>query len=80
MASTGLNELIATSCGTIPLVIYISMFFFLVHDCFNFIGNALSHRSLELNHQNNFDGLVQERRISIANALELRLSCTNPSI
>ena len=27
-----------------------------------------------------FDGLVQERPNSIANALELRLSCTNPSI
>ena len=26
------------------------------------------------------NGLVQERRNSIANALELRLSCTNPSI
>ena len=26
------------------------------------------------------DGLVQERRNSIANALELRLSCINPSI
>ena len=26
------------------------------------------------------DELVQERRNSIANALELRLSCTNPSI
>ena len=26
------------------------------------------------------DGLVQERRNSIANALELRLSCTNTSI
>ena len=26
------------------------------------------------------DGLVQERRHSIANALEWRLSCTNPSI
>ena len=25
------------------------------------------------------DGLMQERRYSIANALELRLSCTNPS-
>ena len=31
-----------------------------------------------LNHCTN--GLVQERRNSIANALELRLSCTNPSI
>ena len=28
----------------------------------------------------NMDGLVQERRNSIANALELHLSCTNPSI
>ena len=28
----------------------------------------------------NIDGLVQERRNSIANALELRLSCTYPSI
>ena len=27
----------------------------------------------------NFDGLVQERRNSIANALELHLSCTKPS-
>ena len=26
------------------------------------------------------DGLVQERRNSIANALQLRLSCSNPSI
>ena len=26
------------------------------------------------------DGLMQERRNSIANTLELRLSCTNPSI
>ena len=30
--------------------------------------------------QPNMDGLVQERRNSIANTLELRLSCTNPSI
>ena len=26
------------------------------------------------------DGLVQERRNCIANAMELRLSCTNPSV
>ena len=26
------------------------------------------------------DGLMQERRNSIANTLELRLSCTNPSL
>ena len=30
--------------------------------------------------RDNIDRLVQERRNSIANALELRLSCTNPSI
>ena len=29
--------------------------------------------------ESKFDGLVQERRNSIANALELRLSCNNPS-
>ena len=31
-------------------------------------------------HRNHIDGLVQDRRNSIANALELRLSCSNPSI
>ena len=30
--------------------------------------------------QRNINGLVQERRNSMANALDLRLSCTNPSI
>ena len=30
--------------------------------------------------EEDIDGLVQERRNSIANALELRLSCTNPWI
>ena len=30
--------------------------------------------------QEYMDRLVQEKRNSIANALELRLSCTNPSI
>ena len=29
--------------------------------------------------ENQIDGLMQERRNSIANALELRLSCINPS-
>ena len=38
-----------------------------------------------LNFKNNppyphIDGLVQERRNSIANALELRLSCNKPSV
>ena len=31
-------------------------------------------------HNHHIDGLVQERRNSIANALELHFSCTNPSI
>ena len=31
-------------------------------------------------HDAHIDGLVQERHNSIANALELRLSCTNRSI
>ena len=31
-------------------------------------------------YNSHFDGLVQERHNSIANTLELRLSCTNPSI
>ena len=31
-------------------------------------------------HRGNIDGLMQERRNSIANALELRPSCTNPSL
>ena len=34
----------------------------------------------QLNNQEHINGLVQERRNSIANAMELRLSCTNPSI
>ena len=41
-----------------------------------------SHRlfcSLNWKDQDQFDGLVQERRNSIANALELCLSCANPS-
>ena len=33
-----------------------------------------------VSHVDIIDGLMQERRNSIANALELRLSCTNPSI
>ena len=33
-----------------------------------------------MNWQHNIDGLVQERHNSIANALELRLSCTNLSM
>ena len=40
-----------------------------------------SHRHQPLQQQQDcINGLVYERRNSIANALELRLSCTNPSI
>ena len=35
---------------------------------------------LALPHDDDIDGLVQERGNSIANALELRLSCANPSV
>ena len=38
---------------------------------------ASGYRNRRLEHQY-IDGLVKERRNSIANALELRLSCTNP--
>ena len=45
-------------------------------------GDLISHdsyvTSLYCTHY--IDGLVQERRNSIALAMELRLSCTNPSI
>ena len=34
----------------------------------------------EITHIHNIDGLIQERRNSIANALELCFSGTNPSI
>ena len=44
-----------------------SNFIYIVQDYFIGTGAILQ-----------FDGLVQERRNSIANALELRLSCTNP--
>ena len=39
-----------------------------------------THEILSHTNKVDFDGLVQERRNSIANALELRLSCTNSSI
>ena len=42
--------------------------------------NDRKWKSIWMFSQDNFDGLVQERSNSIANALELSLSCTNPSI
>ena len=38
----------------------------------------LEYRCFSTRTEAYIDGLVQERRNSIANALELRLSCTNP--
>ena len=49
----------------------------------NFTGSFICgavHRGRVQYIQYGIDGLVQERRNSIANALELRHSCTNPSI
>ena len=45
--------------------------------CFNV--KMLSCLHSNSHYKNKIDGLVQERCNSIANALELRLSCTNPS-
>ena len=38
------------------------------------------HPDIDKHHTLHIDALVQERRNSIANALELRLSCAKPSI
>ena len=46
--------------------------------CYPFINLLKTHCCVRS--QQYIDGLVQERRNSIANALELRFSCTNPSI
>ena len=44
-------------------------------------SNAISHwLGANLESVVHIDGLLQERRNSIANALELRLSCINPAI
>ena len=43
----------------------------------SFMSWLLSHRPRSISHM---DGLAHERRNSIANALELRFSCTNSSI
>ena len=41
---------------------------------------SICRHSADTTNHEYIDGLVQERRNSIANALELRLSCTNPLI
>ena len=49
----------------------------------NIIAYVEDYLMKVLNWQNvwqHIDGLVQERRNSSASAMELRLSCTNPSI
>ena len=40
-------------------------------------NNVCYNDQFSLKYSQQIDGLVQERRNSIANALELRLSCTN---
>ena len=55
-----------------PLQIFHQQPYLLLSQCaLNFISGSTIYY---------FNGLVQERGNSIANALELRLSCTNPSI
>ena len=44
-----------------------------------FIIKMISCPYCNSHHKDKIDGFVKERRNSIANALELRLSCTNPS-
>ena len=56
-----------------------------VLDFFYFVRySEKTHSDRDAQHQitikSQFDGLVQERRNSIANALDLLLICTNPSI
>ena len=51
--------------------------------CLDYDGNLYDACSIALtaalkNGKSQIDGFVQERRNSIANAMELRLSCTNP--
>ena len=47
----------------------------------NYYSHVMKYHNYTLyTHILHIDGLVQERRSSIANALQLRLSCTNPSI
>ena len=48
--------------------------------CFHSLVHSLTYPPNHLDLHRHIDGLVQERRNSIAYALELRLSCTNPSI
>ena len=55
--------------------ICLGAFIAIFKSCFNKL--LIYHAHLELD---DIDRLMQERRNSIANALELRLSCINPSI
>ena len=43
-------------------------------------GQGMERIFVNFKFEHHFDALVQERRNSIANALELCLSCSNPSI
>ena len=68
-----------TSNVSSPLYPYSSPFLLGVNA--NPVKSPLRCNVLYLQYEaNHVDGLVQERRNSIANALELHLSCTNPSM
>ena len=56
----------------------------IAYPCSRYLGSVsniktLSYQYRDSHYQDKIDRLLQERRNSIANALELRLSCTNPS-
>ena len=57
-------------------------FHLMTSSCNSFIITMAIHNQQQrlYNYAAHINGLVQKRRNSIANALELRLSCTNPSI
>ena len=61
-------------CGHVPNVCIYKVCKYLLHAIYSIIFIDTFFAFLHI------DGLVQERRNPIANALELRLSCTNPSI
>ena len=67
-----------TKCTFDSLSICIGIFFTM--KIFRFVTWNHTYLVLPFLPLSYFDGLVQERNNSTANALELRLSCTNPSI
>ena len=81
-ASLGLNDNKEIQCGAIIMQSIFSSILTKYIPWMYFFGSHsdLYSASVTACMQYHIDGLVQERRNSSANALELRLSCTNPSI